>query len=323
MASHVHDSRHEALAFLAHVSRARARDETDDLERRFRRIVQRLWASKWSEIEPELLAIEAKNYGVRLSRIREQMRGWLTEDQVLELTQPMAEAYGRGHRVARSVEVDRSVITSPEVDHRVIRSVDDAERMVAAAIGSRQDFTVVDKRAAAWLRRDVMFWVGNVWDQHLGRKISDAVLETVVSGEPRAKTTELLKQRLSQFNRPDSYWDIVAAAGHVRARTMGNLQGFVVADVAEFEFVSMGDEKVSPICREMNGKVFTMEQASSFAADVLSASSPEDHKRAWPWPKLSEVQNMPPEALAASGIMVPPLHGRCRSRIVARSFRRI
>ncbi|MGB0685655.1 MAG: hypothetical protein ACPGQD_05655, partial [Planctomycetota bacterium] len=118
----------------------------------------------------------------------------------------------------------------------------------------------------------------------------------------------------------ESYFDVVASSAIVRARSFGAVAGMVDAGVATYRYVSVLDERTSDVCRHLHGKVWTVEQAVGQAMRVMVADGPEDMKAAAPWPRYADVAELDEDGLAAMGVILPPVHGRCRSTIVAETF---
>ena len=90
----------------------------------------------------------------------------------------------------------------------------------------------------------------------------------------------------------------------------------VEAGITEYEILAMGDERMSPICGELNGKAFSVTETRKVIERTLDIEDPEEFKAAMPWP------SEPPEGkskddLIAEGMSVPPFHGRCRCTLVA------
>jgi hypothetical protein len=123
--------------------------------------------------------------------------------------------------------------------------------------------------------------------------------------------------------------------------------------VDRYRFEAVLDEVTSEVCRFMHGKVFTVEHAMDRFRDVERARDPERIRDVQPFvevgadPEGNQVlfyerggrrravaqvdepavgerdevgrysRALSPPQLEAAGVTVPPLHGRCRSTIVA------
>lgn len=212
---------------------------------------------------------------------------------------------------------DKGVLARARLVTRVL-DPEDAANIFDANIDVAM--TVRDRRAAAWLARDNLFWVREVWNQDLGQRISNTAMTTVLEGGRTSDVAAKLKERLGQFDEPDSYWDVLANSAVVRGRSMGSVSGFNAAGVATFRFLAVNDERTSPICQTMNGKIFTLEQANAHVDAVLETNDPDELKAVSPWVQPVEVAGLSVEDLASQGVILPPLHGRCRSTVIVESF---
>lgn len=155
------------------------------------------------------------------------------------------------------------------------------------------------------------------------------------------------------FNQSREYWEMVSMVFANRARTYTQLGAFDEADIERYRFDAVLDEVTSEVCRFMHGKVFTVERALERFREVERARDPEAIKDAQPFVQVGadgdgnqvlfyerggrrravaqvdepavgardEVgrysRALSPAKLEAAGVSVPPLHGRCRSTIVA------
>jgi len=79
------------------------------------------------------------------------------------------------------------------------------------------------------------------------------------------------------------------------------------------------DERTSPICKFMNGKVFKVKTAAKVRDDIIN-SPPEMVKTNHPWLSFKDVQNMTDEQLQAAGFVMPPFHFHCRTTTVMKDF---
>ena len=157
--------------------------------------------------------------------------------------------------------------------------------------------SLADKRAIQVLSRHNCFWLGEHYGKHISPKIA-------------------VKQELGGV-APEgySYWDVVSSSALVRARSFGAISGMEAAGIAEYEILATGDERMCPICGEMNGKHFSVAKTREVIDKVLDITDPEEFKAAMPW------QTKPPSdksdaELLDSGQSLPPFHGRCRCTLV-------
>ena len=155
------------------------------------------------------------------------------------------------------------------------------------------------------------------------------------------------------FDQSRDYWEMVSMVFANRARTYTQLGAFDEAGIERYRFDAVLDEVTSEVCRFMHGKLFTVGRAMDRFRDVERARDPETIREAQPFLQVGadrtgnqvlfyerggrrravasvdeagvgtrdEVgrysQALSPAQLEAAGVTVPPIHGRCRSTIVA------
>ncbi len=153
--------------------------------------------------------------------------------------------------------------------------------------------------------------------------------------------------------RSEAYYEVVAGAYMNRARTYSSLLSFQDAGVENYVFEAVLDEVTTDICRFYHGQTFSTSKGIEAMNRTLELEDPEQIKDVSPWLRTgkspdgtrniffmrggqrvrvaqidrSGVGNrddvgsysraMTPRQLEAAGIPFPPLHGRCRSTVVA------
>ena len=159
--------------------------------------------------------------------------------------------------------------------------------------------------------------------------------------------------RSSVFARDRAYWSIVSTVFANRARTFAQMSAFSQAGVDEYRFEAVLDEVTSNICRFLDGRRFSVPKAMNRIRDVENLRDPEKIKALQPFVsdgvdadgnpamvfkrgdrrrvvarviesavgvadargKFSRGLTRSP--IEAAGLQQPPLHGRCRSTVVA------
>jgi len=252
----------------------------------------------------------------------------LNEGAERELTRLTAQGFGRGYEfgMATAGEVQRGVVERQAGvgDDAASGRLPAPDEMLEGTplleyVDPVEPFTVADVKAFEWLAADTNFWIRDAWTNELGGRIAKAAQGALVEGVGRKELARRLEASLSQYDEPRSYWNVVASASMVRARSYGAVSGMGGAGVTRFRFRAIMDERTSPICRSMNGQIFTIEQGQQHIASV-SQTQGQQLKDAAPWVPPSEVAGKSSADLAAMGVMLPPVHGNCRSTVVAESF---
>ena len=114
------------------------------------------------------------------------------------------------------------------------------------------------------------------------------------------------------------YWRVVANAATSRSYHYGLLKAAQFQGFRGYEFKAIIDEKTTDICRSLDGKVWSIASALNKYEQVAGSDDPDEVKRVFPWTKFQDVQGLSVEELQSMGVMVPPLHGNCRSTLTPR-----
>lgn len=187
------------------------------------------------------------------------------------------------------------------------------------------------------------------------QRAREIVASGVEQGLGRDDIAEQLSTEMTSaaLSRSESYWETVAMSFANRARTYTQLVAFDEAAVDQYRFEAVLDAVTSEVCRFMHGRVFTVEHAVKRFREVERARDPERIEELQPWmqvgadedghqvlfyergdrrrlvaqvdePAVGESDDvgsysraLSDDELMAAGVTVPPLHGRCRSTIVA------
>lgn len=186
-------------------------------------------------------------------------------------------------------------------------------------------------------------------------RAKDIVASGVERGLGRDDIVKDLTEAMAReaFDRSRDYWEVVSMVFTNRARTHPQLSAFEEAGVERYRFEAVLDEVTSEICRFMHGKVFTVGRATERFREVERARDPELIRDVQPFVQVGADREgnqvlfyerggrrravarvdepavgqrdevgrysraLSPGQLEAAGVAVPPLHGRCRSTIVA------
>jgi len=308
----------EALdTFLARVDK-RAQKEPDwetqkrILEHRVNLIISRTWEEKVKEATAK--AVEILEIGA------------ITAVAAKAVSASLEQILGMGFVVS-------AVKDTKLIDH-IQYAYDMAGKRTAKKLKLPYAFTFVDEEAKAWLSKDMTYWIGQYYNDHIKEAVTKTVIRYAVEEGQNAWTTgQRIKDILAgtyevppgylpgSYIRAEAYWEGLASNAITRATVFGSVERYAQADVTEYEILTAKDERVCPICGHMHGKKFSIEQAVQLRDKVLNAKSPEDIKRINPWPKLSEIQDMDTDDLAASGMQLPPFHFRCRCTVKATKFK--
>ncbi len=226
------------------------------------------------------------------------------------------------------------VVTDTKLIDHVLYAYDMAGRRTAKLLKLPYALTFVDEKAKAWLTKDLIYWIGQYYNEHIKEAVTKTVIQYAIEEGQNAWTTgQRIKDILTgtyeippdylprSYIRAEAYWEGLASNAITRATVFGSVEQWVQAEVTEYEILTAEDERVCSICGHMHGKKFTIEQAVGLRDKTLNAKSPEDIKEINPWPKLSEIKDWDSDKLAAGGMQLPPFHFHCRCDVVATEFK--
>jgi hypothetical protein len=180
----------------------------------------------------------------------------------------------------------------------------------------------------------------------LGSIVSAEVGSGIAAGASSTDIAANIGRSVSTWHsrRSAAYWYVTAMAAIGFARTAAQLNVFSDAGVVTYEFVAVMDERTTEICQYMNGKTLSVASGVRQLRSVAASNSLDEIKSVRPWvgrgraengddtlyyqrgdarivvanigPDGSFTQGMSSEQLEEAGLLVPPLHGRCRSWII-------
>lgn len=204
-------------------------------------------------------------------------------------------------------------------------------------------FSFVDRRAIDAILRGHFYWYGEHYDKNISEVIKRVVADSALtSGLGRVEAGQALQRALRrelaltgggrELTVPagwrgsfDRYFEMLAASVTTAARAASTVRAVQEADATRIIISNPMDERTCPRCAAMNGKVFTIEQASKQMDALLAARSPDDMKKAQPWystkkfleivTRKGHVSDADSARLAEAGIVLPPYHGLCRCTV--------
>jgi len=223
------------------------------------------------------------------------------------------------------------------VTQKIITSYNMAGQATSKILSVPYALTIKDENAMAMLKKDMMFWVGNYYNQSLRDAVSTVVYAFSLSeGLGHWQTGQFIEDILggkypipadylpNSYVRAEAYWQGLATNVVTRATVLGRIEPMLQADVEEYEIIDAGDARVCPVCKAMSGKKFTIQHAVELRDKMLSAKDPVAIKEVHPWPEqkyAKDIKNADSKQLAAVGLALPDYHFFCRCDYVAVSFR--
>ncbi len=200
-----------------------------------------------------------------------------------------------------------------------------AYRVGLQAVSADFSFTLPDMEALDVLRGYTLFWVQNSYTQWLQDEMVEALNEYFTEGRTRIELAARLERFLtSKEPRMQGYFDLLADHNATRIAEIGHITGYERAGVEYAEIVAVLDERTSPICRHLHGRLIPMSALSDQKGRLLDAARRLDMKAAKAaQPMLSGASEaavlLEPKTskIVAQGIGMPPYHFRCRTTTVA------
>ena len=187
------------------------------------------------------------------------------------------------------------------------------------------------QEALGWLVEHDRFWIGKVFPEHLSDGFRETVIDGMERGLGRADIARMLQSQV--IGTPEApggleYYRRVASTTVNRARNWGGVFSLHTAGFTEYEIRAVRDERTSPICLEMDGKVFRVRDAMASVERAL-AGPPSAIESIAPFPRHdAERDDHYVEAggeraylngrssawLAGHGLSLPPYHCNCFPR---------
>lgn len=117
------------------------------------------------------------------------------------------------------------------------------------------------------------------------------------------------------------YYDTAGSLMISRMSSAGMLMESSAKGATTYTISAVLDNRVCPVCEEMSGKSFPVDDGKSFSALTLSSDDPEFLKQVAPWPKqdaksMKALKGMSSSDLQENGLMLPPYHPLCRCIIL-------
>lgn len=204
------------------------------------------------------------------------------------------------------------------------------------------EFGALDKAAYDNLARLENISIGDHFPKTMKPKVSRSLETALERGLNQADASQFLEQELTQSLGGSSagalpasvaqgkaataaYYEMLNATNITYARNFGQINLMAEVGIETLVFNAILDRVTSVVCNQMNGRTFTIQQAMQHQQSVLGAANVEALKGIAPFTRnlkefgLKEGQKLTSAkasaSLAAAGVIIPPLHGRCRSEL--------
>lgn len=144
-----------------------------------------------------------------------------------------------------------------------------------------------------------------------------ATQATLKEGVRAVDRAELINRVNNIPSIPHAQFDITGDVEVARAwnkTAVAMMQGYAVS---EYQVISERDRKTCPVCQRIDGRCFSAEMAVNKMQeyDGITAGNVQAIRDLWRFPRMDDVDNVPPEAIRDLDL-VPPFHPRCRCEVV-------
>ena len=111
---------------------------------------------------------------------------------------------------------------------------------------------------------------------------------------------------------------LIASLNSSRLATWGFTAEASMRGIKRYRLTAILDGRTSEFCRDIDGRIFDVEDARTKVVEALNVQDPNDLKTVQPWPKqtlaaLAEFKAMSNDDLVGLGFHIPPYHPRCRT----------
>ena len=213
----------------------------------------------------------------------------------------------------------------------------------ATATGPRAsltvNFTQKDKDAIDMIQRFTRVSAGSLFPEEVVAKVAQVTSMIVLEeGQSAEVAADVLEKELAEelagalglevgdlipevfATNPEAYFEVLANNASVMAQNSGRLIGMEDAGVKQYRVIAVRDERTSEICKNMDGRIISVEAGMGMLNSVLGLTGPQALKEMFPWD--SSLSNLGPNTLennnklAANGLGFPPYHGNCRTTVI-------
>jgi len=178
-------------------------------------------------------------------------------------------------------------------------------------------FGFEDRRAINAVTENSTFWIGNHYDRDVQGRVRKVAEDLLEEGAGAFRTGRRFAEEFGEeFNKSQNYWDLLGTVTTTRSRSFGQLQSLIDAGAEAVEIDAVIDHRTSDICEAADGIVIPIDAIRGQRDSLLEADDPTAWKEIAPWPSDDEAKDWGTEDFIENGVMIPPLHGHCRSGLV-------
>lgn len=246
-----------------------------------------------------------------LDRLRDLGGGAFTAGDAASIMRVLEERVG--------AEAIRAAMREP-----VVNLTDALFRTGAAEIGRAASVDIAfmrpDLDALDALKDNNLFWVGEHWDRHTKEKLDTILTEYFTDGMTRDDLTRRMADDFRTLtSRSHIYWEAVADHMATKGREIGRVTGYERAGIQKVQIRAHLDERTTPCCRRLHGRVIEVQTLVDQRDAYFEASARGDKLL------MADIWVMHGKGADLSGTRTrdlkgvgsPPYHYRCRTITVA------
>lgn len=191
---------------------------------------------------------------------------------------------------------------------------------VGQSVGADIAFMRPDLDALDVLKKGNLYWVGESWNTHTKGKIDAILTEYFDKGMTREGLTARIADDFATVTgRSHIYFEILADHMATKTREIGRVTGYERAGIELVQVRAHLDERTTPVCRHMHGRIIEVRKMRAQVDEHLDAAARgnvDAMKRSWTMHGAeADLSGTPTNAL--KGTACPPYHFRCRTITVA------
>jgi hypothetical protein len=198
-------------------------------------------------------------------------------------------------------------------------------------------FTVLDEEAVAYLAESQVFWLGQHFDATTVEAIRDAGWIDLAGRTGKEAGEALRRKAEHSFGvgafaaHGNAYFQGVAINAATTARVTSAVFEMRDLGITRYRIVSVLDERTTPICVHLDGKLFSVEDAAARMDQIVRSGTPQGVKDLHPWRPNDFLDDLDAVGVdlkpgvqlsdaaavktAEAGFGFPPYHFGCRTTV--------
>lgn len=232
------------------------------------------------------------------------------------------------HYIERAYKGQMASQDFKDMVHNQVRNIY-KESMAKDGPYPRIEFGLVDRRAAEFLERSDLFYLGKyITDPAAKARILEYIKKTYIEngaaiGNSRKELNAFMDALGYQLELERWQARRIIDTTVSNARVFSQLVGLRQAMTKTFTIAGPDDNLTCPFCREMLGRSFSLAPELQ-NLDSMLATGPEALATVKPFLKgsmtLDDLSGMDDSTIQDLGFALPPYHPHCRHRLIAETF---